>query len=264
MITLGMHCVHGAQLGSEPERLARLERLVVDPRWGATFRSILVGRVPGVPHEPVPRGRVAAKDLQRVAHEALGARTAEWIELKVGTTPPTDPARLYINTGRYARRPGWANARRSLPATDTEAATAAWIELQHAIVDAVGAEHGVIVAAPTFELAQIEIWLQNISLDGKAFHPHPDEIASYAVKAPQLGDEYLRAPRWGTYLSPKHLALIGGKQRVLDAVEPPVVREVGPLLYIQLSERVADAMSPETEAKRSTFEALVAPLLPPR
>ena len=264
MITLGMHCVHGAPLGSEPARLERIAKLVVDPRWLATFKAILVGRVPGMPNEPLPRGRVAAKDLPRVAHEALVAPTAEWMELKVGATPATDPARFYVNTGRYDRRPGWANARRVLPETDTEAATVGWVELQHAIVDAVGAQHGVIVVMPTLERAQIEIWLQNMSLDGRSFHPHPDEIASYAVKSPKLGDEYLRAPRWGTYLSSKHLGAIGGKQRVLDAVQPPVVYEVGALLYFQLSECVADAMSPTTEAKRAAFEALVAPLLPPR
>jgi hypothetical protein len=42
------------------------------------------------------------------------------------------------------------------------------------------------------------------------------------------------------------------------------VHEVGALLYVQLSEHVADATSRATEAKRAAFEELVAPLLPPR
>jgi len=94
-------------------------------------------------------------------------------------------------------------------------------------------------------------------------HPNPDEIDRYARVSPQLGDTYVRAPRWGTYLSPRHLDAVGGRAKVIAEVQPASVREIGQLTYFQLSERVEDALSSATEAKRAKFEALVAPLLPP-
>ena len=47
-------------------------------------------------------------------------------------------------------------------------------------------------------------------------------------------------------------------------MKPPVVRDVGELLYVQLSERVADALAPETEARRRVFADLLAPITMPR
>jgi hypothetical protein len=57
---------------------------------------------------------------------------------------------------------------------------------------------------------------------------------------------------------------IGGRDRIVSVVKPPVVRDVGDLLYVQLSERVSDALAPETEARRLAFADLLAPITMPR
>jgi hypothetical protein len=46
-------------------------------------------------------------------------------------------------------------------------------------------------------------------------------------------------------------------------VKPPVVREVGELLYVQLSERLADATADETRRRWRAFAALLAPITLP-
>ena len=257
-----MQCVYGAELDREPERLARLADLVADPRWAATFKLIATAPLPGKHAPPLPNGRIAAKQLTSTVQRTLAGPFTNYLELAVARDPAADTARVYLNLGRFGAR-AWANALWTPPDSETEAVTARWIELQHALVEALGAQHAVIVAAPSRDLARIEVWLQNIKVDGRPVHPDPDEISSYAVNAWKLGDEYVRAPRWGTYLSRKHLDAIGGAARVVDEVKPAVVRDVGALTYFQLCERLADALAPETHAKQQAFEALVAPLLPP-
>jgi len=58
--------------------------------------------------------------------------------------------------------------------------------------------------------------------------------------------------------------VIGARDKVIASVEPAIVRDVGPLVYFQLTERVSDALAPAAEMKRTIFEQLVAPLVPPR
>ncbi|CAN5143420.1 hypothetical protein BH11MYX1_BH11MYX1_47220 [soil metagenome] len=120
-----------------------------------------------------------------------------------------------------------------------------------------------IAAAGTSAIASVEVWLANRFDSGVSVHPNPAEIDRYARVSPQLGDTYLRAPCWGTYLSPRHLDAIGGRAKVIAEVQPAIIRELGQLTYFQLSKGVEDALTPATETKRTKFEALVAPLLPP-
>ncbi len=47
-------------------------------------------------------------------------------------------------------------------------------------------------------------------------------------------------------------------------MKPPVVRDVGDLLYIQLSASVDDALAAETEARRQSLSELLAPILVPQ
>jgi hypothetical protein len=261
MTELGLHFMRGRPLAEEATRLERMAHLVTDPRWCISFKLVDIGHVPGKPLEPVFSGRIAARELPDAARMALCGENVDHVMFGTSRKESSDVARFYINTGRTNGEPSWGNTRWRVP---YEPAAAAWVTLQHEIVVATGAQHAVIVATTTSELAGIEVWMQNVSHEGKPVHPHPQEISSYMVHRHELGDTYVRAPRWGTYLSPKHLAAIGGRAAVAATVEPAVVREVGPLVYFQLTERVSDAFAPATEAKRARFEQLARPLLPPR
>ncbi|MEO8549444.1 MAG: hypothetical protein ABI678_05710 [Kofleriaceae bacterium] len=260
MTYLALQFLHGSPVGTDTARLETLAALVSDPRWGVKFKLLSVGHVPGRPPEPLMRGPVAAKDLAEKARTAFLAPNIQTVLFTVSKNEVSDTAVYYVHTGRFAERadPSWGNTR-WLAHGDA----AAWISLQHEIVAAAGAEHAVIAAAESSDVASVEVWLSNRFDNGVSIHPDPGEIDRYARVRPQLGDKYLRAPRWGTYLSPRHLDAIGGRAKVVAEVQPATVREVGRLTYFQLTERIEDARSPAAEAKRAKFEALVAPLLPP-
>jgi hypothetical protein len=260
MTYLALQFLHGKSLGTEIARLEKLAQLVSDPRWGVKFKLLSVGHVPGRPPEPLMRGPVAANDLAEKARIAFLAPNIQTVLFSVSKQETSDTAVYYVHTGRfdYKADSSWGNTRWLVHGDAT-----AWVALQHDIVEAAGAEHAVIVAAETSAVASVEVWLSNRFNNGVSVHPNPGEIDHYARVSPQLGDTYLRAPRWGTYLSPRHLDAIGGRAKVVAEVQPASVRQIGQLTYFQLSERVEDALSPATETKRAKFEALVAPLLPP-
>ena len=70
-------------------------------------------------------------------------------------------------------------------------------------------------------------------------------------------------PRWGTYLKPAHVAAVGGRERILEVVQPEVTREVGELFYVQLTARVSDAASEVAKQRQAAFAGLLAPITMP-
>ncbi len=126
-----------------------------------------------------------------------------------------------------------------------------------------GAFHGVIVTATNEDVLRAEIWLSLTTIDGRVMHPHPDEIRSYAARRYLLGHTYVRRPRWGTYLKPAHVAAIGGRERILDVVQPAVTREVGELFYVQLTATVSGATNDVAKRRYRAFAELLAPITMP-
>ncbi len=269
-LMLGTHCVFSRVLDGDEQRLARLAKLVTDPRWVYRFKLIDIWHTPGRPPMPVFKGTIPATKLPPAASEALSSPSSQHVLFGVSRTRQSvlDTARLGIDLGRpvsmSAALPFEMRSIWYVPADRAEESTRAWLELQHEIVELVGALNGVIVATTDFHVVGIETSLVDVTMDGRSMHPHPDEIGAYAARRRLLGNEYARAPRWGTYLKPAHVAAVGGRDKIVDVVKPPVVRDVGELLYVQLSERVADALAPETEARRRVFADLLAPITMPR
>jgi hypothetical protein len=175
----------------------------------------------------------------------------------------TDPRWLYrfklIDIWHTPQQPPVPVFKGTVPAAARE-----WLELQHELIALVGGLNAVIVATTSSDIVGIETSLVDRWVDGRSMHPDPGEIGAYATRRRKLGNEYVRAPRWGTYLKPEHVTAIGGRDRIVSVVKPPVVRDVGDLLYVQLSERVSDALAPETEARRLAFADLLAPITMPR
>jgi len=269
-LMLGTHCVFDRVLDGDPGRLARLATFVTDPRWIYRFKLINIWHTPQRPPVPVFKGAIPAAKLEQSVNEALTSSSSNHVLFGVSRSRQDvlDTARFGIDLGRpltvevalpFELRSIWY-----VPTDDAEEAASAWLELQHEIVELVGTLNGVIVATENFYVIGIETSLVDITFDGRSVHPDPDEIAAYAVQRRKLGGEYIRAPRWGTYLKPAHVTAVGGRDKILSVVKPPVVRDVGDLLYIQLSERVSDALAPETEARRRTFADLLAPITMPR
>ena len=92
----------------------------------------------------------------------------------------------------------------------------------------------------------------------EAFRAQLDAVGSHLR---QIGRAYARHPRWGTYLHAEHLAAIGGVDRVRAEVAPARIEPVGALTYLQLTDSIDTALTPEAGAKRRALEALMAPIL---
>jgi hypothetical protein len=262
-----MQCMHAGSIAAAPARLARLAELAVDPRWLHRFKLVIVHHLFGAPQTPSFFGQVAAARFRSVAQEALAAPSVDNATFAVSKKESADHAHWKVETGRDRRTAAtryYANAKWRMPEDASgESMAAEWIELQHAILETIGATQGVIVTATNAWVMHAELFFETASVDGKQMHPHPEEISSYRVNRDQLGEQYVRKPRWGTYLKPAHVAAVGGREKILAVVRPPVVRDVGDLLYVQLSERVADATAPATLERWRAFADLLAPITMP-
>ncbi|NVB85040.1 MAG: hypothetical protein HOV81_42125, partial [Kofleriaceae bacterium] len=226
-LILGMQCVEDDALARDPARQARLANLVVDPRWIYQFKLLTTTYVPGLPAEQRFSGQIAAARMRDTALQALAASSVASATFSMSKKDSLDHAHFDASTGRQSS-PSLSiqsNARWRVPEdVDVDAVSAAWVELQHEIVSALGVKHGVIVTATNEYVLRAEIWLSLTSLNGTLMHPRPQEIRSYAASSHLLGDTYVRHPRWGTYLKPAHVAAVGGRDKILDTVKPAIVR----------------------------------------
>lgn len=266
MLSLGWWIVHGLDIEAHRERVQALARLATDSRWRGQFKLINIGHVPGGPIEPIFKGVIPRDRIAAATTEALASPNSQTVHFGRSRQDAGDRARLYLEPGRAPVYGGVAPhmcLARWRVVDDDAAAMAAWCELMHELTSAMSAEHGIITAATNEDLLRIDLWLSNVSIEGRSVHPDPGEISSLAAQRSLLG-ERVRRPHWGTYLNPAHVAAVGGRDRILEVVRPPVVRDIGKLIYVQLTERVEDALAPETQARRRAFTDLLAPITVPR
>lgn len=265
-LIIGMQCVQDGSLPGDAVRQARLADLVVDPRWIYKFRLITTRFMPGLPDGPRFSGVVASTRMRSAALELFSSDSVASALFGISTKEALDHAHFKVHTGRDAS-PSISirsNARWRVPEdANVDTVGAAWVELQHDIIQALGVTHGVIVTATNEYVLRAEIWLSLESLNGTLMHPRPEEIRSYAAKSQLLGTKYVRRPRWGTYLKPEHVEAVGGRAKIIDVVKPPVVRDIGELLYIQLTERLSEATSDAAKARYRAFAELLAPITMP-
>lgn len=197
---------------------------------------------------------------------ALSSPVVHQVGLGVSRKDRDDHAWIYVQTGRQRLRDRFPATLRAFCRTppDHPERIDAWVLVIDDLLVAVQAEHAVIVASSDEDVVHCEVWLQNKSINGRPVHPDPAQISGLAVGRRDLGAHLVRPPQWGTYLSRAHVLAVGGRERIIEAVRPPVVREVGELLYLQLSEHAADALSPDAEARHRAFAELLAPITVPR
>jgi hypothetical protein len=265
-LVLGMQCVQDDSLARDPARLARIADLVTDPRWMYRLKLITTVWMPGTPEAPRFSGAIPAAKLRATALDALSSPSVANVMFSISKKDSLDHAHLDVGTGRMSNdnHAVRSNASVRMPDdVDVDAAATAWVDLQHEIVETLGAIHGVIVTGTNEYVVNAEIWLSLTTVDGKVMHPRPDEINSYAARKWMLGHTYVRRPRWGTYLKPAHVAAVGGRERILEVVRPEVSRDVGELFYVQLTARVSEAASPLAKQRYRAFAELLAPITMP-
>ena len=64
-------------------------------------------------------------------------------------------------------------------------------------------------------------------------------------------------------MKPAHVAAVGGRAKILEVVQPEVTRDVGDLLYVQLTAKVTEATSETAKRRYRAFAELLAPITMP-
>jgi hypothetical protein len=255
MTAFGVHFVFDGESLDRP----RVAALLSDARWPVAMPLLMVRPVPG--SGVIVEKRTLAR---ATARDAIVAAFASPTTLQVGVTASRterdNNAWIYVDAGREPYPDGrFTYNLRALARDPSEA----WIELVHELAAGVGAAHGSIIAHRDEAILRSELWAQHESHEGREVHPDPGLITSLATKRYGLGDRWVRPARWGTYLSAAHVAEVGGRDRICNAVKPAVAREVAALLYLQLSS-LAEAVAPATLAQQEALSSILAPLaLPP-
>jgi len=268
-ITLGFWCIHDQPLHNS-DTAREVARILTDPRWPWLPSLVRPMQRPGHPTYPWKSGRIRAADLRDTVADIVaspltlgamlhlskqGELDHAWYQVDNGQRSPSDIDFLYpfhaVAMCRGTELPSGASA-------------VAWIELMHELVKITRAPHAMIWAGTDWRTIVARQFLSGNPLP--QYPPdHPaHEIDRARRKRRDLGDRWIRSPAWGTYLKPSHVDAIGGREKIVKVVGPDVVRDVGELVYFQLSERVEDAVTAETERKRRAFEELAQPITVPR
>lgn len=137
-----------------------------------------------------------------------------------------------------------------------------WTDVMHELVAALRAKHAILGVFDNPDATMSDVAMMGITVNGRSPHPYPRQVGWASVAMGDIGGKYVRHPRWGNYLLPRHLDAVGGLARVRAEVEPHEVREVGELIYVQLTS-FGDALTEVCEAKRRALEAILAPILVP-
>jgi hypothetical protein len=265
-LALGYVCVHATKVHASDALAEQVARLLTDPRWPWQPTLVRPTQFPRHPLYPWPKGKVRPAELFEVVRAILRSDDTLGINLHVSGAARGDHAWLHVESGQTygsGREACPGNARAMCRAHDLPPGKTidGWIELMHELSVALATPNAAIIASDN------EAALASM-LYGTGGGPFPTgqhrdvpryEIARVNQGREGLGAKFARPAAWGTYLKPEHVAAIGGRARITEVVAPPVMKDVGSLLYIQLSARAEDALAPETLARKRAFWELLAP-----
>jgi hypothetical protein len=270
-ITLGYFCVHDPALHASDELAAQIAALCVDARWPWQPSLVKATQFPGRPLYPWPKGKVAVGALETTVKDVVRSDDTLGIDLSTGRQAHNSHAWIHLDSGQaeYVGNPkdllfeGRALCRSyGFPRGKS---IDEWIRLMDELSTVTRTPNAVIFANDNERI----VTALQYSVGGGPFPQgqHRDvpryEVARVQQGRRWLGSKYTRPPAWGTYLKREHVEAIGGRGRIVEVVQPPVMRDVGELLYVQLSERAEDAMAADTLARKRAFWELLAPVTVP-
>ncbi len=265
---LGFWLLFGTPLFNS-DRASRVAELLTDPRWPWQPTLVRPMPTPGQPPYAWPRGKVAARALRATIEDVLRSPSTTAIHLAMSRMDPDNNAFAIVDNGSpRALHEGRAFPFRAIglcrypvpPPKNIEN----WLALVRELASVLGAVHGVVWVDTDERLL-----LGRQFVSGSAHPKKPPDYPgneSHRINHARdaLGDRYVRFPGWATFLRSTHVAAAGGRDKLLALVNPPVVHDVGDLLYIQLSASVDDALAPDTEARRHALTELLEPILVPQ
>ena len=266
-LSVGAWLLHGEPLYA-PEAAARVVDLLTDPRWPWQPSTIRPTQRPGHAVYPWPKGRVARPGLRAAVADIFTSELSNGIDLVCARTDTANHAWAHVYNGRLAgheREVAFPLESVMLcrDGTPPGKSVDAWLEIVRELAATLRAVHGAIWVDSDERMVRGRQYVLGTAQPAKPPDFPANESARINRARRDLGDRYVRLPGWATFLRSAHVDAVGGRARLLAAVAPPVVHELGDLLYVQLSATVAEALAPATEARRRALADLLAPITVP-
>lgn len=248
-------------------RAGQVARLLTDPRWPWQPSLVRPMHRPGQPLYDWPGGKIPAARLPDVVADVVRSERSQGIHLVTSRADRTNHAWVLVDSGQPEITHGriaYPFCARGMCRADVPAGRSleTWLGVVRDLAGLVHAAHGVIWAdADERPIIARQFLSGGHQPKMPPDHPHNESARINRVRD-ELGDRYVRPPGWATFLRRDHLDAVGGRARLLEVVQPPVVQDVGELLYVQLS-ALADALAPATAARRGALADLLAPITVP-
>lgn len=252
--------------GRDPAKEDALARLLVDPRW--PWQPWWASYSAADAREDRPSVRVGGSKGHAALAEGIG-NPRLWTLWMNRTMGDNNVATVMLDLrGVRADRVSKLLITSRTSELPVGKSFDAFLTLLHELVVTVEAEHAILGAWPTYAMARSDTGLTRMLLDTPAGDINlglpldfDAQRALVAEHSDRVGHAYARHPRWGTYLHAGHLAAIGGVEKIVAEVAPAVIQPIGALTYVQLTDSIDTALTPEAGAKRRALEALMAPIL---
>lgn len=276
---LGIAGYFSTRLFEQPAKAGQLASLLLDERWPWRLESVVFG-LRAAWDKRSRRVKLTGKDAHLRLSEGMMNSEHREAELDHRANAEDNRARLAVDTGQRFAVASWPNpAELTSIVRGTELSPTAdlqtWLEVMHQIMVTVDVANAVISPWPTERMASSDVTFGGTVIDSPAGVKDLGVGKSFALQNSranywrhELGNKYIRHPRWGTYLRQSHLDQVGGLERVRGAVPLAKVLELGgagDLVYLQCTEHPKGAMTVEGEGVRHKLEEVLAPVVaPPR
>jgi hypothetical protein len=276
---LGIAGYFSTRLFEQRERAEQLAALLLDRRWPWPLESVVFG-LRAAWDKRSRRVKLTGKDARIRLSEGIVNPEHREAALDHRSNAEENHARLAVDTGQRLAVASWPNpAELTSIVKGAELSAAAdlrsWIEVMHQIMVTVDVANAVISAWPTERMASSDVTFGGTVIDSPAGVKDLGVTKSFALQNAranywrhELGNKYIRHPRWGIYLRRSHLDQVGGLERIRGTVSLVRVLELGgagDLVYLQCTEHPEGAMTVEGESVRRALEDVLAPIVaPPR
>lgn len=268
-ISLGYRAVHNSALHAFAAD--RLAALLTDTRWPWQPQLVRPTQFPQRPLYPWPSGKVPREKLRATVENVIRSENTLGINLVASRRDSTNHAWAHIDSGQAdykgngsAVYPYDARVLCRADGLSKGKRIEDWLAVMHELTTVIEPGNAVILANTSDDVLGSMLYnVGSARADTVADTPRY-EIVRVNRAREEIGGRYVRPPAWGTYLARAHVDAVGGRERIVDVVRPPVMRDIGTMLYVQLTERVDDAVSAEALERRRVFAELLEPITAPR
>ena len=267
---LGFWFIHRTPLYQEP-RASKIVQLLTDARWPWLPNIVRPTQFPGRELYPWKGtgGKTARAALPGVVGEVLRSKLTRGVNLMTSRTDTTNHAWYHVDTGRPdIHHEGIAYPFEAIGMCETAMPQGkgieGWLAVMRELAESMQIGNGIICAESDERWTRVRIFLSGGLPQPRMPQDFPaNESSRIRIVRREMGERYVRPPAWATFLRRAHVDAVGGRDRLLATVQPPVVHDLGDLLYLQLSATVDDALAPETEVRRRALADLLAPITVP-